>query len=181
MSTKKISAQQFGAKFRNKSEMEVFMRTELGCYMPDAESCTMYWWKDILSGKKLVSAEPNPSLTERTSTLPHLTFSLWKLFALWVFVSCSFLTFRSSKVQKSRTSTYPGTSAWPLTSSSTVAKRTQRSWSGYRCWRRSSVCPDRTSSTFCFRLRSRPSRTGSIASSRSMMSNVQRSRTWRSS
>lgn len=51
-----ITSTQFGTKYRTKKELERFVRTDMDCYMCDSEYLDCFYYRDIISGKKRVSA-----------------------------------------------------------------------------------------------------------------------------
>jgi hypothetical protein len=50
-----ISASEFGAKFRSKKEVYVFLTVENNAYLPPHHVITLYFMRDILSENKKVS------------------------------------------------------------------------------------------------------------------------------
>ena len=49
---RQITSSSFAAKFRSKSEVYLFLTVEAGKYLPPIDNCTIYWLKDLVSGKK---------------------------------------------------------------------------------------------------------------------------------
>jgi hypothetical protein len=50
-----MSAAEFGFRFTSKSEIYKFLTVDAGAYLPPASQITIYFMKDLISGKKLVS------------------------------------------------------------------------------------------------------------------------------
>jgi len=47
-----ISAQAFAAKFKSKKEIYQLLRVDAKAYLPNYETITIFFLKDIISGKK---------------------------------------------------------------------------------------------------------------------------------
>ena len=47
-----ISAKAFAAKYNSKRECFTFLTVDAGVYLPDYEQITIYFLKDVISGKK---------------------------------------------------------------------------------------------------------------------------------
>jgi hypothetical protein len=50
-----ISSKIFSSKFRSKAECYKFLAIEAGAYLPHQNNITLYFMKDLISGKKKVS------------------------------------------------------------------------------------------------------------------------------
>ena len=47
-----ITAAAFGAKFRSKREIYQFLTMDVKAYLPDCDNVTIYFLKDMMTGKK---------------------------------------------------------------------------------------------------------------------------------
>jgi hypothetical protein len=50
--TRMMLASEFAAKAKSKREIYVFLSTNVMAYLPDYETVTIYFLKDLISGKK---------------------------------------------------------------------------------------------------------------------------------
>ena len=48
----RITTSEFSAKFRSKNEVYAFLAVDVGAYLPPRECATIYFLKDLVSGKK---------------------------------------------------------------------------------------------------------------------------------
>ena len=48
----KFTYQEWGARFKSKSENYRFLTTEVGAYLPEYTQISVYFLKDLLAGKK---------------------------------------------------------------------------------------------------------------------------------
>ena len=48
----RITTSEFSAKFRSKTEVYAFLSIDVGAYLPPRETVTIYYLKDLVSGKK---------------------------------------------------------------------------------------------------------------------------------
>ena len=50
-----MSASEFGFRYTSKNEIHKFLSVDAGAYIAPANEVTIYFMKDLISGKKLVS------------------------------------------------------------------------------------------------------------------------------
>lgn len=55
MDTSIINVNEFGTKFRSKNELYRFLVTDARMYLPPQKECSIYFVRDIFSGKKKVT------------------------------------------------------------------------------------------------------------------------------
>ena len=48
----RITTSEFSAKFRSKNEVYTFLAVDVGAYLPPTECVTIYFLKDLVSGKR---------------------------------------------------------------------------------------------------------------------------------
>lgn len=59
MSNSNISAQAFAAKFKSKREIYTLLTVEAKAYLPNYDSITIYFLKDLICGKKKSKFKPH--------------------------------------------------------------------------------------------------------------------------
>lgn len=47
-----ITAPEFASKFKSKAEVHYFLTVEVGAYLPPKENVTIYFLKDLITGKR---------------------------------------------------------------------------------------------------------------------------------
>ena len=50
---KLCSTKEVGAVFQSKNELEKFLRSDCDAFLPDHEYCTVYHYRDLVSGRKV--------------------------------------------------------------------------------------------------------------------------------
>ena len=50
--TRKVIATEFGSKFKSKREIYVFLTVDVKAYLLNCDNLTIYFLKDLISGKK---------------------------------------------------------------------------------------------------------------------------------
>ena len=59
----RLTAAEFAAKFRSKSEVYAFMSIDVAAYLPPHECVTIYFLKELVEGKKKCkSSSPTPNM-----------------------------------------------------------------------------------------------------------------------
>ena len=54
-----INTKEFSSKFRSKGEVYRFVAEDVGAFVPPKESVTIYFLKDLITGKKKCKLYPN--------------------------------------------------------------------------------------------------------------------------